>query len=106
MTHSIKGKSGKEYIFEQYDIIGDSAHAPIGIYVLANRIKDVSISNKTFYNSKNIIGIKEAGIAFSNPLGHATRYLYHCCGSAEEVKEVLFDLDEDDNFKIVINDFN
>jgi hypothetical protein len=104
MTYSIKGKSGEEYIFEEYDITGDSADAPIGIYVLAKRIKDVSISNKSFYNNKKIIGIQESGIAFSNPLGHATRYLYHSCENTKEVKEILVDLDEDDNFKIIIND--
>lgn len=105
-NYPIKGKSGKEYIFKQHNIEGDSVDAPIGVYILANRIKDVSISSKSFYQSKNIFGITDLGRALYNPTGHAASYLYHSCENVEEVKEILIDLDEDENFKISVTDVN
>ena len=104
INYLIKGKSGKEYIFNEQLITEQSADAPIGIYVLAHRIKDITISENSFYKSKHLFGIDETGKAMYNPTGHATTYLFYKCETTEEVKEILVDLEEDDTFKINITD--
>lgn len=106
MNYLIKGKSGKQYIFNEHVITEQSADAPIGIYILAYRTKDISISTKSFYKSKNLLGIDAIGRVLYNPTEHATTYLYYKCENADEVKEILIDLEEDESFKISINDIH
>lgn len=100
---TIKGKSGKKYLFQYYELSPQYAADPPVVYIIVKRIKDTRTNPPSkYYTASAIFGIVEKGIDLTriHRTESAVGVLCYPCKDADEVNSVLNDLDEAGNLVI------